>query len=167
MHWVKRCRGGAEPRSGGLRRLLGAFEVAAGCFFSCRTRARRAECQGYWYFTFGPGVCSFRTRHRLSGRFLTGVRSDNWRMEPVFLRFGLGLLRHSVARSTELTYMGHVRSWCQLRRLVGKLAFLSYDNDGAGWLGALMGYSSYAFMAKGLQDKTIAGDLFAVKCLHR
>ena len=33
VHWIQRCRGGAEPRSGALMRLLGVLEVAGGwCF---------------------------------------------------------------------------------------------------------------------------------------
>ena len=33
VHWVSKCRGGEEPRSGALLRLLGCFEVGSGwCF---------------------------------------------------------------------------------------------------------------------------------------
>ena len=33
VHWVRRCRGGKEPRSGALMRLMGAIEVAGGWYF--------------------------------------------------------------------------------------------------------------------------------------
>ena len=33
VHWVRRCRGGLEPRSGALMRLLGVLEVLSGRHF--------------------------------------------------------------------------------------------------------------------------------------
>ena len=34
--WVRRCRGGNEPRSGGLMRLLGALELFSGWHFDAK-----------------------------------------------------------------------------------------------------------------------------------
>ena len=38
VHWLRRCRGGLEPRSGGLMRLLGVLEVSSGW------RSRQCMC---------------------------------------------------------------------------------------------------------------------------
>ena len=33
VHWVRRCRGGLEPRFGALMRLLGVLKVSSGWYF--------------------------------------------------------------------------------------------------------------------------------------
>lgn len=134
VHYVHRCRGGAGSRSGGLLCLLGVLEVTGSCYVLRRTHAVRLD---------RTSVPSARQEYglRIGGRSLS------------FCVLASGSFNISLALTTVV----------HLRRLVGTPTFRPAENDSSWWLWPLVKYSSYALMAIGLQAKTIADNLSAVK----
>ena len=91
VHWVNRCRGGREPRSGAVMRMMGCLEMRSGWCF----RAKHVKGVAN---TLADGISRW-DRDSISAK-LTAFRPDvNWQ-EKILGEAGIGLITDVVASST-------------------------------------------------------------------
>ena len=100
VQWVRRCRGGTEPRSGALMRLLGVLELSSGWHFDAKHVRGifnvAAEGNSRW------GRSSVLLNLRCSPRrSVAGSGFGGRRDVSLYFGDGIGLMRSAVAASSE------------------------------------------------------------------
>ena len=103
--WVAKCRGGKEPRSGALMRILGCLEVTSGwCFESLHVRGQD---------NFVADGISRWERHTISSNLRAARPDVRWR-EQVLGPEAVALCSDILAESTSVaqlrTRLGHITS---------------------------------------------------------
>ena len=91
VHWVNRCRGGWEPRSGAVMRMMGCLDMRSGwCFWAKHVKGVAN--------TVADGISRWDS-DSISAK-LTAFRPDvNWQ-EQILGEAGIGLITDVVASST-------------------------------------------------------------------
>ena len=119
VHWTSKCRGGKEPRSGTLMRMLGCLEMRSGWYF----RARHVKGVAN---TLADGISRWERDN--VNRHLREYRPDiDWQERPVYGDIGIQYIRGSVADSCQRTYVSYFRSWIKFRGLTSAALYFSGD----------------------------------------
>ena len=145
--WVRRCRGGEEPRSGALMRLLGGLELSSGWHFDAK------HVRGVFNVA-ADGISRWDRDHV---RTLLCVRPDvPWQTQDLGV-VGTALCTsvlassscaNAVAVSFEQTYLGHFSAWVDFRVRCGVPVFFQHSRDDMANVWGLFEYEAYAFATK-------------------
>lgn len=168
VHWVNKCRGAKEPRSGALMRMMGCLEMRN----EWRFRAKHikglantlADGISRWKHeeitaklrSFRPDICWQEQKLGQEAVDLTSIRG-----------VGLKLIGRSIAQSSQRSYASSFRSWCAFRRLMGCGVFLEGDMSSEAMTWALVDFAAWCFESESNQAGTISGKIAAVQYFHR
>lgn len=167
IHWVVRCKGGKESRSGALMRFLGCLEMDPGWCFRAKhiagmnntladgiSRWQRASINASLR-EFGPDIDWQERKLGFAGDAIcSGVLASS--TSTAQLRSRLSILTRQVS------HLGP-----QFRRLIGRDQYLKSDAAAEDNELALVDFAAWCSASQGNQAGTIASKVSAVQYFHR
>ena len=161
VQWVFKCRGGREPRSGALMRLLGCLEVGSGWCFDALHVAGVENA-------IADGISRWKPED-IDGN-LRAFRPDvAWHrqvLEPTGVAVCFGVLAClSVAPSSHRAYTSGFRSWAAFRGLIGEAEYFDAAVSDTDKIQELLEFVAW-YASEGNQAGTRAKTLSAVPHFH-
>lgn len=167
VQWVRRYRGGKEPRPGPVMCLLGAIELAGGWYFDSLQGlgALNGVADGSsWWSAWELRQKPFRPP---SLRRLAQVEHGGRRSGAMYVSLGPDVVGRAVARTSECTFEGYFRRLELFRVSVGLAVFLLVEEGVDSHVFSLLAYAAYSWRKQSLKAGTIAGHLAVAAFFHR
>ena len=162
VQWVSKCRGGREPRSGALMRLLGCLEAADGGLTRCMSLVWRTPS----LTAFHVGSRRISTVTARSGPTLL-VTDRYWSQRARYASECWRPAHPSVSCAvvSPSLYVRFLRSWAAFRGLIGEAEYFDAAVSDTDKIQELLEFVAWC-ASEGNQAGTIANKLSVVLHFH-